>query len=181
MIVLLIRSLSIMIIVAFSKVCLAHDTNIATFHIRQIAEQEWIYEVMTPLYNLDRSARATNKALSPADTKSIQYKQEIIAYIKQGFDVKVSGYDDKKVSVNAAGLTLGKGRIKLDDHLSVLIFKIKGMPKSVKEIEFHITNMSEHLRHNNIFRIIKGRKNKHFLLNRENNFSGRVTTFLSKE
>jgi hypothetical protein len=178
---LLIRLFSIIVIVAFARVCLAHDANMATFQIRQTAEQEWMYEVMTPLYNLDRSARAINKTLSPADIKSIQYKQEIIAYIKQGFDVKVSGYDAKKAAVNAAGLTLGRGRIKLDDHLSVLIFKIKGMPETVKEIDFQITNMSEYLKHNNLFRIIKGNKNKHYLLNKENNFSGKVTTFLSKE
>lgn len=175
---LLIRLISVVIIVTFSRFCFSHDANVATFQIRQITDQQWVYEVMTPLNNLDSSARTTNKMLPQANIKNIQYKQEIIAYIKQGFDVKASGFDVKKTAVNAVALTLGEGRIKLDKHSSVLIFKIKGMPASVSEIDFHITSMSENLAHNNLFRIIKGNKNKHYLLNKENNFSGKVTRFL---
>jgi hypothetical protein len=161
-----------------SNVSMAHDANLATFQIRQVGEQQWMYEVMTPLYNLDKSLRASEKNIPTADVNNLKYKQKIIAHIKQGFNVKATSL---KSTASAVQLTLGEGRVKLDDHLSVLIFKINGMPKTIKQLDFSLKTMSENVVYNNIFRIIKGDKNERYLLNVDNNFSGRVTDFFTED
>jgi len=168
-------------ILFFSLSCksFAHDTNTATFQIRQIAPQQWIYEVMTPLYNIDSSLRAIDKQTPKADTKSVKYKEKIIAYIKQGFNVKATGYDAHNIAVKDVKLTLGQGRIKLDDHLSTLIFKIKGMPNKLSQLDFHLASMSNNVKYNNIFRLIDGDKHKRFLLNKDNDFSGKALDFFN--
>jgi hypothetical protein len=167
-------------IISFSVPTFAHDTNIATFQIRQIKDQQWMYEVMTPLSNLDKSLQASIKDAPKADLHSVKYKQKVIEYIKQGFDIKITGSDDKNITIESAKLSLGKGRIKLNDHLSVVIFQIKGMPENISKMDFHLTNMSENLSHNNILRLIQGDKNKRYLLNKENNFSGSIVNFFSQ-
>jgi hypothetical protein len=175
----IVRFVSFLLIISFSNTSLAHDTNIATFQIRQIKDQQWMYEVMTPLSNLDKSLQASIKNAPKADVNNVKYKQKVIAYIKQGFDIKITGSDDKNITIESVKLSLGKGRIKLNDHLSVIIFEIKGMPKNISKLDFHLTNMSENLSHNNILRLIQGDKNKRYLLNKENNFSGSIVSFFS--
>lgn len=161
-----------------SNVSLSHDANVATFQIRQIGEQQWVYEVMTPLSNIDKSLRTVQSNLPKADPKNTEYKKKVVEYIKQGFNVKATGTNDNGITFNAEKLSLSKGRIKLEPHLSVIIFKINGMPKKVSKLDYTITNMSENLVHNNIFRIIQGKKHKHFLLNKQNSFSGSINDFL---
>jgi hypothetical protein len=171
------RFLAVCTIFCYSVFSYSHDVNLATFQVRNIGEQKWVYEVMTPLYNLDTSIRANHKDIPKADLKSIEYKQKIVAYIKEGFDMKVTGIKADKTIVNQAPLTLGAGRIKLDNHLSVVIFEIKGMPKAITKLDYTLASMSENVVHNNIFRIIKPDDNKHFLLNNNNGFSGSVSEF----
>jgi hypothetical protein len=132
-------------VLMFSGVSNAHDSNIATFQIRHLDDGRWIYEVMTPLYGIDQSliASSSNKAKLKAIPKgSTAYKQRLV------------------------------GKIKLDDHLSVFIFEILGMPENVTQLKFRISNMANNDSQNNILRLIDGAKNKKYLLNHKNNFSG---------
>lgn len=161
--------------------CIAHDINIATFQIRHLENQRWIYEVMTPLSNLDRSLRVKNQNAPDADINSIQYKQSIVKYIKQGFAVTAIGYNaDAKDSTSEIALQLGQGRIKLNDHLSVLMFEIKGMPEIVSQLDFHFSSMSEFRPANNIFRMIDGDKKQRCFLNQGNNYSGSISRFFKQ-
>ncbi|MBZ2162089.1 hypothetical protein [Alteromonas stellipolaris] len=159
----------------FSGVSNAHDSNIATFQIRHLDDGRWIYEVMTPLYGIDQSliASSSDKAkLKTISKDSTAYKQRLVAHIKQAFDVKAFSRGEKTQEVIKSQLHLGEGKIKLDDHLSVFIFEILGMPENVTQLNFRISNMANNDSQINILRLIDGAKNKRYLLNHKNNFSG---------
>lgn len=159
----------------------AHDTNIATFQIRRMDSNQWLYELMTPLYSLDQSIRSFNpdktERLDEIEVGSIEYKQEIVAHIKQGFNVLVTGVDTDGEIVASQALSLGQGRINLDDHMSTLIFEIKGMPEQVEELTFYLNNMSKNPKQMNLLRLIDGDEQQRYSLHSENNFSITVTEF----
>lgn len=166
----LIKCLLLLTLLCSVRSGIAHDANIATFQIRQLPEGQWLYEVMTPLHNLDESMRNELGQDAPSDDlNSVEYKQAIVAHIKNGFDVTVN---NDITGVASHALKLGKGRIKLNQHLSVLIFEIQGMPKEVKKLDFKLANRSDNSHQTNIFRLIKGKQTKRYILNQHNDFSG---------
>ena len=154
----------------------AHDSNLAAMQIRKLEHQVWVYEVMTPLYSLDQSMRSFNadraEQVAAIEVGSIEYKQEIVAHIKQGFNIQVSGFDTDGNAVTSRELSLGQGRISLGDHLSTLIFEIKGMPERVDELSFYLNNMSNNPKQTNLLRLIEGDRQTRYSLHSENNFSG---------
>lgn len=167
-----IQILSFLLCVTAVNFSIAHDSNIATFQIRHLDNGQWVYEVMTPLHGLKQSLRASlvgRDAAVDMSPKSAEYKEKLIAHIKQGFDVKAFSAD--KNTVKPVKLALGKGKIKLDEHMSVLIFEIKGMPKHIAQLDFHLDNMSNNASQNNLLRLIEGERYKKYLLNEKNDFS----------
>ncbi|WP_218419849.1 hypothetical protein [Alteromonas lipotrueae] len=131
--------------------------------------------MMTPLYGIDQSLIASSNVkakLKAIPKDSAEYKQRLVAHIKQAFDVKAFSRGEKPQEVTTSQLRLGQGKIKLDDHLSVFIFEILGMPENVMQLKFRISNMANNDSQNNILRLIDGAKNKKYLLNHKNNFSG---------
>jgi len=160
----------------FSAVSDAHDSNIATFQIRHLEDNRWIYEVMTPFYSIDQSliAASTDKAsVSALSKNSVEYKQRLVAHIKQAFDVIAVSESAENLPVNISKqLRLGEGRIKIDDHLSVFIFEIIGMPENVYTLNFHLSYMANNASQNNVLRLIDGDKSKKYFLNHKNNFTG---------
>jgi hypothetical protein len=161
----------------------AHDNNIATFQIRRIGSTQWVYEVMTPLYGLDQSMRAsmTNTTENNAElvVGSTEYKEKIVAHIKEGFKVTATNNSVDDKTKQTVQLTLGQGRIKLNDHLTILIFEIKGMPTSVEQLNFHLTNMSNNQSQNNMLRLIDGQRSQHYVLNKSNQFTAQDNGFFS--
>lgn len=158
----------------------AHDSNIATFHIRHMADDLWVYELMTPLHGLDTSLREAMKGdtgLANLAQESTEYKQKLITHIKIGFDVSAMEYSEDKSATKPVKLSLGKGRIKLNEHQSVFIFEIKGMPKDVMQLDFRLASMSNNDSQNNLLRLIDGQKTKKYLLNQSNDFSGQSIGF----
>lgn len=158
----------------------AHDSNIATFHIRHLADGLWVYELMTPLYGLDMSLREAMKGdtdLPKLTKESAEYKKKLISHIKHGFDITAIEYSEDKSATKPIKLSLGEGRIKLNEHQSVFIFEIKGMPKDVIQLDFRLANMSNNDSQNNLLRLIDGQKTKKYLLNQSNDFSGQNIGF----
>lgn len=159
----------------------AHDSNIATFQIRRLETDQWIYEVMAPLYGLDQSMRASSAAKSADISElvigSTAYKQQIVAHIKEGFEVRAISDRPGDQPEQTMQLSLGQGRIKLDDHLSVLIFEIKGMPEMIEQLDFHLGNMSNNEAQNNVLRLIDGERKQRYILNAENGFAGQDIGF----
>ncbi|MDO6683025.1 hypothetical protein Q4551_12060 [Oceanobacter sp. 5_MG-2023] len=157
-----------------SPAVLSHDVNMATFQVRYVESQGWVYEVMTPLYNLDRSLHMTHPDAPDADFDSVAYKESVVAYIKQGFDMSVSDAQAAPDSGDLA-VSLGRGRIKLDNHLSVLLFEIKGMPTDVSKLAFHISSMTEYRPAKNVFRVIHGEHIQRYWLTPGNHYAGAIT------
>ena len=152
----------------------AHDINIATFQIRHLDNDLWVYEVMTPLYGLDQSLKSfvdDSAKWSALAKGSTEYKEQLVAYLKSGFRVQASTEKSEKQLPISSKLTLGKGKIKLDDHLSVFIFEIKGMPKKVAQLDFEISHMSKNASQYNVLRLIDGDQSKKYILNSKNIFS----------
>jgi len=149
----------------------AHDANLATYQIRYQAGQ-WQFELMVPLPGLERSLTARSGGNDLPASGSTAYKEHIVALIKHDFDVRVTGAtaDGKAVTHVTAGL--GRGRLRLDDHMSVFVFEITGMPERVDLLDFRLPGMAENAQQNNILYLVDGEERRRYILNAGNDFSG---------
>lgn len=75
----------------------AHDTNIATFQIEHVGENQWLYRVMAPRHALDQSLAEEYtqqpEILAEIDKTSTQYKELMVAHIKRGFRLNAEASD----------------------------------------------------------------------------------------
>lgn len=171
----------ITIVLFFAQFCVAHDMNIATFQIRQANENQWFYEVMTPLHNLDTSLRANNNHTVPKlDLSHIEYKQAIVSHVKQGFDAMVIGYKSDSHAQVLSQPRLGKGIVKFNTHSTVLVFEIHDMPDIVSQLEFKLANMTANTQQTNIFRLVQGNKKKRYMLSDTNDFTASDANFFGR-
>ena len=74
-------------------------------------------------------------------------------------------------------LTLGRGKMSLGNHLSVLSFEIKNMPSTIEALEFTLGIMTKNSR--NILYLIDGDRSKRYVLRKSNDFSGKDEGFFS--
>ena len=166
----------------------AHDSNTGTFHIRH-HENHWSFEVMAPLYTLDQSLKST---ISPELYENLTpgsnaYKQQLVAHIKAAFDVQAitefqsteaqSKEAESKDAQSRVKLILGRGKMSLGNHLSVLSFDIKNMPSTIEALEFTLGIMTKNLR--NLLHLIDGDRSKRYVLRKSNDFSGKDEVFFS--
>lgn len=166
----------------------AHDSNTGTFYIRH-HENHWSFEVMAPLYTLDQSLKST---ISPELYESLTpgsnaYKQQLVAHTKAAFDVQAmtesqstdaqSKEVQSKETRSRVKLTLGRGKMSLGNHLSVLSFEIKNMPSTIEALEFTLGIMTKNSR--NILYLIDGDRSKRYVLRKSNDFSGKDEGFFS--
>jgi len=161
----------------------AHDSNTGTFHIRH-HENHWSFEVMAPLYTLDQSLKST---ISPELYESLTpgsntYKRQLVAHIKAAFDVQAitefqSTDAESKDARSRVKLTLGRGKMSLGNHLSVLSFEIKNMPSTIEALEFTLGIMTKNSR--NLLHLIDGDRSKRYALRESNDFSGKDEGFFS--
>ena len=164
----------------------AHDSSVATLQIIRLSPDKWVFEVKTPLYGLDQAMRKFNanksNNLTVLVVGSKKYKELIVEYVKAEFDISAwsKATDNKSKNNNHVKLTLGKGRIKLDDHVSTLVFEIKGMPKKSEKLEFLLPYMSHNEKQHNILRLIDGKRSKHYILSSSNNYLAIDTAFFQK-
>lgn len=174
------RILILLLIASLSGLIQAHDQHLATVHIRRSDAGRWLFELMTPLPALDQAMRASlPEAQRNMLAGSTAYKEAVVAYVKKGFAVSVNGRDKADQVVNALPLSLGQGRLRLDEHVSTLQFEIKGMPAAVEQLEFSLAYMADNPRQNNFVRLIDGDRSKRYILNVQNNFSGKDSEFFA--
>lgn len=169
------RILILLLISCVSDFSLAHDESLATVHIRRSDGGQWQFEIMAPLHALDHAMRAavlTSKADESLPVAgSNAYKEAIAAYVKDGFEVYASGRNSAGQLLESVSLSLGAGRLRLDDHVSLLLFEINGMPAVVEQLEFTLAYMAENPNQNNFLRLIHGKQSKRYILNSQNHFS----------
>ncbi len=156
----------------------AHDSNTGTFYIRH-HENHWSFEVMAPLYTLDQSLKSTisselYESLTPG---SNAYKQQLVAHIKAAFDVQAITESQSTDARSRVKLTLGRGKMSLGNHLSVLSFEIKNMSSTIEALEFTLGIMTENPR--NILYLIDGDRSKRYVLKKSNDFSGNDEGFFN--
>jgi len=169
-------SLILLLVLNFPTIAFAHDTGFATLRIIRINSAEWAFEVKTPLYGLDQSMRRFN-ATNPDSLKNLvvgskKYKELIVAYIKEAFDVMAwTAAIDGGAQSQSTKLTLGQGRIQLNNHLSTLIFQIKGVPKEMDKLAIQLPYMSGNKSQHNVLRLIDGKRKKRYTLSATNDFS----------
>lgn len=166
----------------------AHDSSLATLQVIHLDKTKWVFELKTPLYGLDQSLRQYLEAKSDEPVVLLagtrEYKERLVEYIKDRFDVTVRGSEEadhtrKLVSIRP---DLGAGRLKLDNHMSALIFEIKDMPAVVEQLSFRFDYMSSNAAQNNIVRLIDGNRSQRYILNSANDFSAvNDGFFLSEE
>ncbi len=155
---------------------MAHDSSLATLLIVHLAEDKWIFEVKTPLYGLDQSLRAyreekTGKSLE-FTAGSKEYKELLVDYIKAGFDITAESEPEAEQErvVLPVKPTLGSGRIKLDDHQTVVAFEIKNMPEDFDSLKIRLPYMSQNEAQFNIVRLIEEDRATRYILSASNNF-----------
>ena len=155
-----------------------HDSNTGTFRIRH-HENHWSFEVMAPLYTLDQSLKST---ISPELYESLTpgsntYKRQLVAHIKAAFDVQAITESQSTDAQSRVKLILGRGKMSLGNHLSVLSFDIKNMPSTIEALEFTLGIMTKNLR--NLLHLIDGDRSKRYVLRKSNDFSGKDEGFFS--
>lgn len=155
----------------------AHDSNLATLQVIHVESDQWVFELKTPLYGLDQSLRKyledeTGEPVSLI-AGSREYKERLVEYIKAGFDVTTRGVDNVESGreVVSTRPSLGVGRLKLDDHMSILLFEIEDMPEVVEELEISFRYMSNNDAQHNIVRLIDGSRSQRYILNSSNGFA----------
>ncbi len=172
------RTFSFLLLLLYSVAgsSIAHDSNVATLLIVHLAEDKWVFEVKTPLYGLDQSLRVyqeekTGKPLEFA-AGSKEYKELLVGYIKAGFDITAESEPgaEKHGEVLPVKPTLGSGRIKLDDHQTVVAFEIKNMPEVFNSLKIHLPYMSQNEAQFNIVRLIDEERATRYVLSTLNNF-----------
>ena len=154
----------------------AHDSSFATLEFIRISPVSWAFKIQTPLYGLDQSMRKFH-ADKPDVLKSLvagsrAYKELIVAYIKAEFDATAFKQTmDEATRSEAIKLQLGQGRIKLNSHLSTLIFEVKGMPESVGKMALKFSYMADNKTQTNVLRLVDGERKKRYSLSASNDFS----------
>ena len=149
----------------------AHDSNLATLQVIHVESDQWVFELKTPLYGLDQSLRKylEDETAEPVSliAGSREYKERLVEYIKAGFDVTTRGVDNVESGreVVSTRPSLGVGRLKLDDHMSILLFEIEDMPEVVEELEISFRYMSNNDAQHNIVRLIDGSRSQRYILN----------------
>ena len=165
------------------NLAVAHDSNLATLQIIHLDDGKWVFEVKTPLYGLDESVRQylEEKTGEPVTlvAGSREYKEGLVDYIKAGFDMTASGSDtvDSEGDDASTHPSLGTGRIKLGDHMSVLIFEIKDMPRVVEDLALSFRYMSNNDAQHNIVRLIDGDRSQRYILSSDNGFKAADSGF----
>ena len=153
----------------------AHDSNTATFHIRH-HENHWSFEVMAPLYALDQSLKSTigPELYGNLTPGSNTYKKQLVAHIKAAFDVQAIAQPQSSVK-----LILGRGKMTLGNHSSVLSFDIENMPTTIAALEFTLPLMTNNP--HNLLRLIDGDRSKRYVLSKGNDFSGKDEKFFNNQ
>lgn len=168
----------------FSPLAYPHDSRLATIEVTRIGDSQWIMKLMSPLFGLDASLRAygADKSNNGRDLEvgSREYKERLVAYIKSEFSMtamvsanNVSGF----VPVRAS---LGKGRLKLNDHLSTLIFEINGLPVEFTQLVFRLAFMANIKGQQHLLKLIDGSRTEKYVLIEENDFSVVVDEYFQR-
>ncbi|PWQ98744.1 hypothetical protein [Leucothrix arctica] len=173
----------LVVLLSLSSAALAHDSNVATLKFIHLSSGKWGFELNAPLYGLDRSMRqinADNKKDLVAGSK--EYKELIVAYIKSGFDVTALQRVDKggKITKKPIQLSLGKGRIKLGNHTTSMIFEVIGMPKNSDKVDFKLSYMSDDKAQQNVLRLIDGERKARHTLDKINDYSVSEVSFFKE-
>ncbi len=173
------RILRLLLLVCCSipALSLAHDSHLATLQIIRLGVDRWVFELKTPLYGLDQSLRAylEERAGEPTEllVGSREYKERLVDYVKAEFDVTATGStaSHNAREVVAVHPTLGRGRLKLDEHQSTLVFEIQGMPEKVEQLAFRFAYMSHNDAQHHMVRLIDGVRSERYILNGSNDFA----------
>lgn len=169
-------ALALLLLGCVPGLAIAHDSSVATLQLIHLANDKWLFEMKTPLYGLDQALRreldesaGESAGLLPG---SREYKERLVAYVKQGFEVTAtapSGETDE-VGLVEVQPQLGAGRLKLNDHQSVLMFEIQDMPNAVEALEMRFGYMSHNMAQHNILRLVDGERSRRYILNVDNAF-----------
>ena len=84
---------------------------------------------------------------------------------------------ESKDAQSRVKLILGRGKMSLGNHLSVLSFDIKNMPSTIEALEFTLGIMTKNLR--NLLHLIDGDRSKRYVLRKSNDFSGKDEGFFN--
>ena len=136
---------------------------------------------MAPLEGLDHALRSANKSSSvdveSLEVGSVEYKQQLIGYIKENYNLFAIKSESTAQPNTRIRTYLGRGKIKLDDHMTQFIFEIKEMPAMPEKLEFHFPYMVENRTQNNIVRLINDKQHVRYTLSAANDFFGEDNGF----
>lgn len=163
-----------------STTALAHDQNVASIRIIQQSPDTWIFDLRTPLGRLDQSMRrfhadADSPIPASSDRDSNHYKALVVDYVKSVFSLEFAGDIDQNATP-----ALGRGRIKLADHLSILIFEIRHMPDEPGAMSLTLPYMAENTGQHTILWLIDGKRSERHVLSEKNRFSLPDTGFFAE-
>ena len=163
------------------SVAVAHGDNVATIKISRQPSNNWIFELHTPLHGLDEAMREINKERAPElaelDQNSVEYKELIVDYVKSEFALEQVGADNNATAKSAS--SLGRGRLRLGEHASVLMFEITNMPDESEEVTLHLPYMENIAGQANVLWLVDGDRSERYVLTADNKFTASDVDFFT--
>ncbi len=120
-----------------------------------------ILEINLAQYGVEQ-ALVKKYNLDVASIGQIEYKEKIIAYLKDNINIEI---DNQQVKI-------GQGVIKLGSHQTDVKFHIEKIPLNPKKISVYIPCFQENENHVNFFRIVHDRNTARLKLSKEVNYRG---------
>lgn len=163
----------------------AHGSDHATLRVIRNQQANWVFELQAPLSSLDVAMKSYKQqrgsSVENVVSKSKQHKELLVDYVKQTFTVTVIGESDLNDEINDNVLKprLGKGQMKLGDHISVFRFEILNMPNRVGQLTFVLPFMQETPGQQNLLQLIDSSKSFRSVLDASNLYSLVETDFFA--
>ena len=174
-------TLAVFALTSIVTVALPHDANYAAIKIIRQQPDTWTFELQTPLQALDNGMRLFNdkqsRNIEDVAAGSVKYKELIVEYVKETGKLETASTMDNQTPTT--GPVLGSGKIKLGEHVSVLIFDIENMPQTPELMTLRLPYMADNPGQHNILWLIDGEHRERQVLSENNNFTLLETDFFN--
>jgi len=161
----------------------AHDAGVAAITIARQPSDTWTFELQAPLSGLDRAMRrfhaSRSRELDALDEDSTRYKELLVEYVKATFELEPGAAGGGGAPVPAPAL--GAGRIKLGEHVSVLIFAVENMPTELDTLTLRLPYMADEAGQRNVLWLVDGDRRDRHVLGEDGAFTVLATEFFKPE
>lgn len=177
----LIRILSLtltltLIAIIISGKSFAHDPNTATLDLNKTSATEFSLHIRTPLFHLDRALRDATPEGDTLTVGSTAYKKALASYIGNTLLLRAT-IVEASGETSTRAIEIGSTALKIGGHETNIILELKGIDEGVQALEVVAPLMKQNTSQINIIRYSNdGTKTKIFL-DKNNKFSGTVSSF----